>query len=326
MSRRLARAVRGFVSPTHWWNSLRYPGIRIATDTRLRISGVFRYGEHCAIGSRTSILVPRTGKLELGSHCYIGRDAEIGPDGAIEIGGQSSIQDRCILLGDIIVGRYCLLAPNVYISSGRHQFESDPPLLIRDQDARAARTDAVTPRGASGVVVEDDCWLGINVVVSPGTVIGKGSVVGANSVVTSNVPPYTVVAGAPARAIKKRLAFRPPKNLSSENNLDLPYFYSGFQVSEVERTENAKYSGLVTLGSAFVVALDARHGQTIHLMVEAQGGERFGLMYCDQRRQLPTGIAEVSFEIDSISRESGLFRFQPDRPDKRLILREVRVQ
>lgn len=49
-----------------------------------------------------------------------------------------------------------------------------------------------------------DVWLGSNVVIKDGLVIGHGAVVGANSVVTKNVPPYTIIAGAPARIIRMR--------------------------------------------------------------------------------------------------------------------------
>jgi virginiamycin A acetyltransferase len=54
------------------------------------------------------------------------------------------------------------------------------------------------------VVIEDDVWLGYNVTVLPGVTIGQGSVIGAGSVVTSDIPPYTVAVGNPAKVIKTR--------------------------------------------------------------------------------------------------------------------------
>ena len=53
-------------------------------------------------------------------------------------------------------------------------------------------------------MIEDDCWLGANVVVLNDVVIGKGSVVGAGAVVTNSIPPYSIASGIPARVIKKR--------------------------------------------------------------------------------------------------------------------------
>lgn len=53
------------------------------------------------------------------------------------------------------------------------------------------------------ITVGDDCWLGGNVVVCPGVTIGRGVTVGAGSVVTRDVPGFVVVAGNPARVIRR---------------------------------------------------------------------------------------------------------------------------
>ena len=54
------------------------------------------------------------------------------------------------------------------------------------------------------VVIEDRVWLGSNVIVLPGVTIGKGAVCCAGCVVTKDVPPYTVVAGIPAKKVNER--------------------------------------------------------------------------------------------------------------------------
>ncbi|RYE17040.1 MAG: acyltransferase, partial [Sphingobacteriales bacterium] len=54
------------------------------------------------------------------------------------------------------------------------------------------------------IIIEDDCWIGTNSVVLAGVTVGRGSVIAAGSVVTKDVPPYSVVAGVPAKIIKKR--------------------------------------------------------------------------------------------------------------------------
>ena len=53
-------------------------------------------------------------------------------------------------------------------------------------------------------VVGNDVWIGQNVTILPGVHIGDGAIIGMNSVVASDVEPYTIVAGNPARAIRKR--------------------------------------------------------------------------------------------------------------------------
>lgn len=53
------------------------------------------------------------------------------------------------------------------------------------------------------VIIEDDCWLGFNCEVLSGVHIGKHSIVAARAVVTKDIPPYSIVAGNPARVIKQ---------------------------------------------------------------------------------------------------------------------------
>ena len=67
---------------------------------------------------------------------------------------------------------------------------------------------ATMPRVLAGgaearrIVIGDNVWVGFDAVIFPGVTIGEGAVVGAKSVVTSDVPPYTVVAGNPARSVR----------------------------------------------------------------------------------------------------------------------------
>lgn len=69
--------------------------------------------------------------------------------------------------------------------------------------AGAVLAGVIEPPSATPVIVEDDVLIGANAVVLEGVRIGKGSVVAAGAVVTKDVPPYTVVAGMPAKFIKE---------------------------------------------------------------------------------------------------------------------------
>lgn len=51
--------------------------------------------------------------------------------------------------------------------------------------------------------IEDDCWIGGNVVILPGVTIGRGCTVGAGAVVTKSIPAYSIALGAPAKVVKK---------------------------------------------------------------------------------------------------------------------------
>lgn len=52
------------------------------------------------------------------------------------------------------------------------------------------------------VRIEDDCWIGGNVIILPGVTIGQGSTIGAGSVVTKDIPPFSVAVGAPCKVRK----------------------------------------------------------------------------------------------------------------------------
>ncbi len=54
------------------------------------------------------------------------------------------------------------------------------------------------------IITEDDVWIGMDVIILSGITIGKGSVIGAGSVIVSDIPPYSIVGGNPAKIIKKR--------------------------------------------------------------------------------------------------------------------------
>jgi acetyltransferase-like isoleucine patch superfamily enzyme len=95
--------------------------------------------------------------------------------------------DTCL----ISIGSRTLVGPNVSFFSGTHPL--DP----------IARNGTQGPELGKEIHVGEDCWIGGNVSILPGVNIGRGSVVGAGSVVTKSVPDFTVVAGNPARFIRK---------------------------------------------------------------------------------------------------------------------------
>lgn len=84
-----------------------------------------------------------------------------------------------------------MVGPNCSFFSGTHPL--DPHI----------RNGTRGPETGKPITIGEDCWLGGNVIVLPGITIGKGSTVGAGSVVTKDVEPYTLVAGNPARVLRK---------------------------------------------------------------------------------------------------------------------------
>ncbi|WP_292781432.1 acyltransferase [Methylophilus sp. UBA6697] len=299
---------------------INFPKLAVHLKSNFNISGELTYGSNCSIAEGANLIIPNDTKLKLGDHCYIGRFSELGPSKLISIGSDSSIQDRCIILGDVTIGRYCLFAPNVYISSGKHHFDLYPWLTIKDQDSKQTKDNK-----SHTVTIEDDCWIGINSVIMAGVKIHKGAVVGANSVVTRDVAPYTVVAGSPAKLIRNRLEFTPPTEITYSNPEHLPYFYSGFEVSQAELTRNKEYMGLIATNQ-FVICLDATQGQFIHLKVRAAGLDSLELTHASQTQKIYAYVSEIQFHIAS---ENNMFLFmtEPQQNNKvQLIVEKAWIQ
>lgn len=227
----------------------RYPGASIDVSANCTIVGKFEYGNNCRIADGANLIVPERAALRVGDDCYIGRFVELGPSGTITVGDRTSIQDRSILVGDVTVGRNCLLSLNVLMTSGTHYFAKWPHLPIRDQDNLVSASPEGKAQHSRPIIVGEDCWIGMNAVVMPGVTIERGCVVGANAVVTKDLPAYSVVAGTPARELTRRLNFSPPSQISWQVDTDIPYFYSGFQTSADERAANSHFGGHVAAGA-----------------------------------------------------------------------------
>ena len=116
-------------------------------------------------------------QVEIGNNCIIMMGAVINI-GAV-IGDGTMIDMGAILGGRATVGKNC------HIGAG------------------AVLAGVIEPPSAMPVIVEDDVLVGANAVVLEGVKIGKGAVVAAGAIVTKDVPPYTVVAGTPAKVIKE---------------------------------------------------------------------------------------------------------------------------
>jgi acetyltransferase-like isoleucine patch superfamily enzyme len=244
----------------------------------------------------SSIISP-TGKVTLSNNSYIGRQVEIGAITHIEIGFNSSIQDRCIILGDVEIGNYCTFAPNVYISSGRHYYNLKPNYYIKDQDELVSSDSTLSKQHSKKVTIGDDCWLGINSVIMSGLSIGRGCVIGANSVVTKNLEPFSVVAGAPAKLIKKRLDFIPKTIIKFDEENDLPNFYKGFFI-DVKSLKEFKTQGGIASSFAFTCYLQ-NNTKKIVITIKKLVSNTITISYNNQNQQLDTNDF-VTLTFDAI--------------------------
>lgn len=140
-------------------------GIHIGAGTSLMHGTIFHVFNYRDL--------PHAG-IFVGKHCFFGEYTCIRGQGGVHIGD----------------GVYT--GTQVQIAAVNHVY-TDPDQFIKDQGITA-----------EGITIEDDVWLGSNVVVVDGVTIGKGSVVGAGAVVTKDLPPYSIAVGVPARAVRDR--------------------------------------------------------------------------------------------------------------------------
>lgn len=121
------------------------------------------------------------------------RMAYFGTGADIEIGDFSGIGERCIVPKNTVIGKYVMMAPEVYIIGNNHiTADVNTPMCFQGKT-----DDRVT-------IIEDDVWLGARVMIMPGRRVGKGSVLAAGAVVTKDVPPFCIFGGNPAKVIRRR--------------------------------------------------------------------------------------------------------------------------
>ena len=111
-------------------------------------------------------------KIRIGSYCTILHDFQCNANLSVEV------QD------------YVLIAPRVFVTDSDH--------LVDEAGERTTLSNAFR---SAAVVIEHDCWLGVNSVILKGVRVGHHSAVGANAVVTRDVPPFSIVAGVPAKVV-----------------------------------------------------------------------------------------------------------------------------
>lgn len=155
--------------------------ISIGKDVTFQNPDTLHFGKGVSIGKYSYFLplksfagVQYSPKITVGDGCWIG------------------IRNSFACIDSIEIGNNVLFAGYVHITDHSHGFEDiNTPVMKQPLISKG------------GVVIEDQCWLGFGCEILSGVHIGKHSVVAARAVVTKDVPPYSVVAGNPARIIKQ---------------------------------------------------------------------------------------------------------------------------
>jgi acetyltransferase-like isoleucine patch superfamily enzyme len=196
-------APRVVVRPMLWAfltaRSLYYFGMRVFLCEPLFKASCARYGR----GVRTDVyihFIQGKGDIILGDDvivdgkCCFHFASRVSVRPTLSIGDHSGVGHNChfSVAKRIDIGRHCRIASDVWMfDSPGHPSDPEPRRLGRppgDGDVRP-------------IVVGDNVWIGGRSIIFPGVTIGEGSIVSAGSVVLGDIPPFTVVAGNPARRI-----------------------------------------------------------------------------------------------------------------------------
>jgi acetyltransferase-like isoleucine patch superfamily enzyme len=141
--------------------------------------------------------------IHLGSYCIIAEqvtltaglmpDLDLGPDPILRIGDGVVLGRGSHVIADttVTIGSDCYFGPYVYVTSTNHSYD-DPHQPIGRQWPRM-----------EPVEIGPGCWIGTGAVILPGARIGRNVVVAAGAVVRGTVPDHAVVAGAPARVVRR---------------------------------------------------------------------------------------------------------------------------
>ncbi len=168
----------------------------------IRYSHYLETGKDFIIEDYAEINCKSNRGIVTGDRVTIGKHAIIRPTNAyggaigegLRIGNNSSIGPFAYIgcSGFIDIGDNVIMGPRVGIFAENHHFDN-LKIPIREQGVKR-----------SFVKINDDCWIASNVVILAGVTIGRGCVIASGSVVTKDIPPFSVVAGIPAKVVKSR--------------------------------------------------------------------------------------------------------------------------
>jgi acetyltransferase-like isoleucine patch superfamily enzyme len=142
---------------------------------------------------------------------FLNRFTQVGPDAVV--GRWFGMNENCFI-ARATVGHFCAIGARTAINPFNHpvdwlsihEFQYHPASFDWVEEYNAIDRLARTPDMFQRVTIGSDVWMGHNVNVMPGVSVGDGAIIGAGSVVTKDVPPFAIVAGAPATVKKYRFS------------------------------------------------------------------------------------------------------------------------
>lgn len=185
---------RGMVTRTNVGNVVRLAGHRLAARARgqrIEIGGIAFIGRRVELWAAAG-----AGRLVIGPWTWIGDASALRSHaGQVTVGAKVVLGRHNVINSflDVEIGDESLCADGIAILDFDHRFDQ-PEVAIRRQGIRARPTR-----------IGRDVWIGTKATVLKGANVGDGSIVASHAVVRGEIPPFSIVAGVPARVIRSRL-------------------------------------------------------------------------------------------------------------------------
>jgi virginiamycin A acetyltransferase len=149
-----------------------------------------------------------SGHVEIGEGSKLLNGVVINAGLKVSIGRFTSLNgpntDIICSLNPVTIGSFCSIARSVNIQEYNHKFNSLTSYYIHHNILKESRLKDIYSNGP--VEIGNDVWIGAQCVIMGGARIGNGAIIAANSVVSSDVPPFAIVGGSPAKIIRYRFS------------------------------------------------------------------------------------------------------------------------
>jgi len=149
---------------------------------------LFRFSPRACFGWRRLIL--RFFGAKIGGHVNVYSSTRVYYPWNLTVGDWSAIGEDALIynLGPVTIGQKVTISHRAHLCAGTHDYtRADMPLL------------------KPSIIIRDQVWICADAFIGPGVTVGEGVVVGARAVVMKDVEPWTIVAGNPARFVKRRV-------------------------------------------------------------------------------------------------------------------------
>ena len=161
-------------------------------------------GRNLIVCPRSNCYSGKKDNISIGNDCLIYGPIYAMDNGVVTIGDHTCIFEKSFIgsIQSVKIGNCVIISNHVKIYDNNNH--PTDPQIRHDMCMKGFTGEdwSWSKAAKASVVIEDDVWIGEYASVMKGVTIGRGSVVATHSVVTKDVPPYSVVAGNPARVVK----------------------------------------------------------------------------------------------------------------------------